>query len=135
MCDTNRALEELEADVVFQSRKLVKASSDARLSVRVEEKSLQRIEDLERQLSQAQRQHVCNVKITHKRCRQFEESYRETLHAKEKCIKLSHDTRMAHERSVLEMRTERLERMNSLSGAWRKTAVPWITNITVSAKH
>jgi len=111
MCDTNRALEELEADVVFQSRKLVKASSDARQSVRVGEKSLQRIEDLECQLSQAHKQHSCNVKITHKRCRQFEESYRETLHAKETCIKVSQDTRTAHERLMLKVRTERIERM------------------------
>jgi len=111
MSDTDRALEELEADVVLQNKKLVKASSDARLSVRVEEKSLQRIEDLECQLTQARKQYSSNVKVTQKRCRQFEESYRETLHAKEKCIKLSHDTQIAYERSVLDMRTERLKRM------------------------
>jgi len=95
MSDTNSELEELEADVMYHIKKLLTAYRDASVNVSVQEKSLQRIGDLESKLSKAHKQHSRDVNIMHKRCSHFEESYRATLHSKKKCMKLSHDKRKA----------------------------------------
>jgi len=89
MHDVPEKSAEAAADVLYHSKKLLKASRDARSSVWEQETTLLAIESLETKLTKARKQHVSALATSKKRCHDFEEAYRESLASKEKSMKIS----------------------------------------------